>query len=77
MLESIVVVFIVAAVALILGRSVYRALAGKKEACHCGGNCDGCASSDNKDLNSTEDVQYRLQISVPPKLGTPSRKASI
>ena len=42
MSETIIAVGIVAAAAVLAGRSLYRTVAGKNEGCGCAGNCLGC-----------------------------------
>ncbi len=46
MLETIIVVGIVAIVAVIAGRSFYRTMTGKNDGCGCVGNCHSCISKD-------------------------------
>jgi len=42
-MEIVIVVFIIALVAFLVGRSCYRSLSGKNDRCGCGGACQGCS----------------------------------
>jgi hypothetical protein len=47
MLETIIVVAIMAVVLVLAGRSFHRTLAGKNSRCGCGGSCLNCPSKDS------------------------------
>jgi hypothetical protein len=49
MLEIIIVVVIVAGVAALAGRSLYRTMTGKNDGCTCGSSCRGCSGQDRHD----------------------------
>ena len=56
MLETIIVVGIVAVVALMAGRSFYRTITGKNEGCGCTGNCLSCGCKDIAETDQGRDV---------------------
>lgn len=57
MLESIIVVGIVAVVAAMIGRSFYRAMTGNNDGCGCAGNCQGCACRDFAEMDQGRDTK--------------------
>ena len=56
MLETIIVVGIVAVAAVMEGRLFYRSMTGKKDKCVCIGNCPGCACKDFAEMYQEWDV---------------------
>lgn len=46
-MDNIVVIIIVLAAALYVGRRIYLSVTSKKSSCGCDSKCDGCDLSDN------------------------------
>jgi len=57
MLETIIVIGIVSAVAVMAGKSFYRTITGKSDSCGCAGNCQGCACRNFVEMNQGQDIQ--------------------
>lgn len=55
MLEIVIVIAIVAIVAFMTGRSLYRTMKGKNGGCGCSGNCLSCACKDFEKIDQGQD----------------------
>ena len=54
MLENILVIIIVLAAALYVGRQIYLSVSSKKSPCDCAGKCDGCDLIDKDDCGGKD-----------------------
>jgi hypothetical protein len=55
-MEIIIVIFIIALVVFLLGRSCYRSLTGKTGKGGCGGGCQGCSRPDFVEIRKKPDT---------------------
>jgi hypothetical protein len=62
MLETIIVLGIVAVVAVMTGRSLYRAMKGGNGGCGCTGNCQCCQYNNFAEMHQEPDSDIRQRI---------------